>query len=132
GALGLGGIAAFIIGSVILMDTDIPGYGVPMSIIGTISAIAGVALLATIWFAVRSKQARIVSGREEMVGLTGTALKDFEGRGMVFVHGERWLAKSVAPVRKGQEVRVVGMKGLVLEVEPLDGSHDTQAKEQAS
>ena len=132
GVLGLGGIAAFIIGSVILMDTDVPGFGIPTGIIATVSGAAGIALLATIWFAVRSKQTRIVSGREEMIGLTGTALNDFEGRGFVFVHGERWLAKAAGPVNKGQQVRVLDIKGLVLEVEPLDATSDTHAKEQAS
>lgn len=132
GALGLGGLAAFIIGSVILMDTDVPGFGIPLAVIGTVSGVAGVTILATIWFAVRSKQARIVSGREEMIGLTGTALNDFTGRGFVFVHGERWLASAAAPVAKGQQVKVLDIHGLVLTVEPLDRFSDTSAKEQAS
>lgn len=132
GALGLGGVAAFIIGSVILMDTDVPGFGIPTGVVATLGGAAALTVLATVWFAVRSKQTRVVSGREEMVGLTGTSLNDFEGRGFVFVHGERWMAKASQPVVKGQQVKVIGIKGLVLTVEPLDATSDTSAKEQAS
>lgn len=132
GALGIGGVVAFIVGSVILMDTDIPGFGIPLPVIIAISGIGALVVLAIIWFAVSSKRARIVSGREEMIGLTGTALKDFEGRGSVFVHGERWLAHSDTWIEKGRDVRVMGIKGLVLYVEPLKTASNTGAKEQAS
>lgn len=132
GALGIGGVIAFIVGSVILMDTEVPGYGISTPVIATLGGVGGAVVLAIIWFAVRSKQTRIVSGREEMIGLTGTALNDFEGRGMVFVHGERWIAKSDRAVSKGQNVRVVDIKGLTLYVEPLETFSGTNAKEQAS
>ena len=132
GALGIGGVIAFIVGSVILMDTEVPGYGISTPVIATLGGAGGAIVLAIIWFAVRSKQTRIVSGREEMIGLTGTALNDFEGRGMVFVHGERWLAKSSVPISKGRDVRVTDIKGLTLTVEPLDTFSQTNAKEQAS
>lgn len=132
GALGIGGVIAFIVGSVILMDTDVPGYGISLPVIATLAGAGGIAILGVVWFAVRSKQTRIVSGREEMIGLVGTALDDFEGRGMVFVHGERWLAESHVPIAKGRDVRVTGMQGLVLSVEPIDSTSATSAKEQAS
>lgn len=132
GALGIGGVIAFIVGSVILMDTEVPGYGISTPVITTLGGAGGVIVLAIIAFAVRSKRTRIVSGREEMIGLTGTALNDFDGRGMVFVHGERWMAKSDVPIGKGRDVRVTDIKGLTLYVEPLDSFSATSAKEQAS
>ncbi|HEX6929602.1 MAG TPA: nodulation protein NfeD [Gammaproteobacteria bacterium] len=132
GALGIGGVIAFIVGSVILMDTDIPGFGIPVPVIAVISGAGALVVLAIVWFAVSSKRTRIVSGREEMIGLAGTALKDFEGRGAVFVHGERWFAYSRTPVTKGQEVRVTDIKGLVLHVTPLENTSPTHSKEQAS
>jgi len=132
GALGIGGVIAFVVGSVILMDTDVPGFGISTPVIATVSGAGAAVVLAIIWFAVRSKQTRIVSGREEMIGLAGVALNDFEGRGMVFVHGERWIAQSAAPVAKGHSVRVTGMQGLILYVEPIDTTSATNAKEQAS
>ncbi|HEX7048171.1 MAG TPA: nodulation protein NfeD, partial [Gammaproteobacteria bacterium] len=132
GALGIGGVIAFIVGSVILMDTDIPGFGIPLSVIVVISSIGALAVFAIIGFAVRAQRTRIVTGREEMIGLTGTALKDFEGRGSVFVHGERWFAHANVPIMKGQDVRVTDIKGLVLHVAPLESTSPTYSKEQAS
>src|SRR5690606_36232922 len=132
GALGIGGVVAFIVGSVILMDTDIPGFSVPLAVILVISAVGAAIVLAIVWFAVTSKRTRVVTGREEMVGLTGTVLKDFKGRGAVFVRGERWFAHSDVPLEKGRDVRVTRIKGLVLYVEPLETTSGTEAKEQAS
>lgn len=61
----------------------------------------------------------MVSGREGMIGATAEALDDFESQGSVFVHGERWSARSQRPVRKGELLRVTAVTGLVLEVVPL-------------
>ena len=66
GALGFGGIAAFVFGSVILIDTDIPGYGVSMPLLVAIATIAAFALLGLIWFALRSRKLPVVSGVEEL------------------------------------------------------------------
>ena len=118
GALGLGGIVAFVVGSIILMDTDVPGFGIPAALIGSVALVGGSAVMAIIWFAVRARNQPIVSGREDMIGAAAVALDDFEGRGHVRAHGERWNAECAVPVRRGQSLRVTGMHGLVLEVEP--------------
>ena len=62
----------------------------------------------------------MVSGREQLVGAAGTALADFEQRGSVFVHSERWSATTRAPLREGQAIVVTGINGLTLEVSPAD------------
>jgi membrane-bound serine protease (ClpP class) len=118
GVLGIGGIIAFVVGSVILMDTDVPGYGVPTALIGSIAAVGGTAVMGIIWFALRARRQPIVSGREDMIGAVAHAITDFEGQGRVRTHGELWIAESSVPVKQGQALRVTGMKGLVLTVEP--------------
>jgi membrane-bound serine protease (ClpP class) len=118
GALGLGGIAAFVFGSLILIDTDIPGFERPTGLITGISAVAGAGLLAIVWFAMRARRRPVVSGIEEMVGASAVALSDFDDEGQVFVHGERWLARTSAPVAEGQTLRITKIDGLSLEVEP--------------
>ena len=120
GALGLGGIVAFVVGSIILMDTDVPGYGIPTALIGSIAAVGGSVVMAIIWMAVRARHQPIVSGREDLIGATAVAAEDFTGRGQVRVHGELWSAEAGATIRNGQSLRVNGMHGLVLEVEPLE------------
>ena len=122
GALGMGGIAAFIFGSVILIDSDIPGFGVSLPLIITIAASGALVLLGIVWFAVRSRDRPVVSGQEEMVGAHAEALHDFDTRGQIWVHGERWTARTSTPVTAGQSLEVVRVDGLTLHVQPKDST----------
>lgn len=126
GALGFGGIIAMVIGSIILIDTDVPGFAVSRALIGGIAAISSLGLMAIIWLAVRARQRPVVSGREQLIGACGEALESFEHHGSVFVHGERWAARSEAPVRRNQAVKVTGLDGLMLMVRPLDSNTQEQ------
>jgi len=116
GALGFGGIIAMVIGSIILIDTDVPGFAVSRTLIGAIATAGSLGLMAIIAFAVKARQRPVVSGREQLVGLTGMALESFERKGEVFVHGERWSAISESPIGKDQAVVVTGIDGLTLSV----------------
>jgi membrane-bound serine protease (ClpP class) len=124
GALGLGGIVAFVVGSIILMDTDVPGFGIPAALIGSVAAVGGSAVMAIIWFAVRARRQPVVSGREDMIGSTAVAAVDFQGRGQVRAHGELWNAECSVPVRRGQQLRITDMNGLVLSVEPSESKEN--------
>jgi membrane-bound serine protease (ClpP class) len=118
GALGIGGVAAFVFGSLILIDTDIPGFEVASSVIGSIAFTGALLVAGTIWLALRARNRQVVSGIEEMGGLPAEALEDFDHEGQVWVHGERWHARSSTPVTKGQALTVKQVDGLVLQVEP--------------
>ena len=122
GALGMGGIAAFVFGSVILIDSDVPGFGVSIPLIFTIALSGGLLLLGIVWFAMKSRDRPVVSGAEEMRDAHAEALEDFETRGQVRVHGERWTARTDRPVTAGQPLKVVRIDGLTLHVEPKDSS----------
>jgi membrane-bound serine protease (ClpP class) len=119
GVLGLGGLAAFVFGSIILMDSDVPGFAVSLSIIGGIATTAGLALLGLIYMMMRSRNRPVVSGVEGMIGQSAEVVDDFTGRGKVFLDGELWMADSVQPLRKGQNARVIAIHGLVVNVEPF-------------
>jgi membrane-bound serine protease (ClpP class) len=67
GSLGFGGIAAFVFGSVILIDTDLPGYGLSTPLLVVISAAAAFALLGTMWMAMKSRRLPVVSGAESLL-----------------------------------------------------------------
>lgn len=124
GALGFGGIIAMVIGSIILIDTDMPGFTVSYTLIGGIAAFASLGLMTIIWFAVRARQRPVVSGREQMIGARGEALQSFEHEGPVFVRSERWAARSETPVRRNQSVEVTGLDGLTLIVHPLNNQQE--------
>jgi membrane-bound serine protease (ClpP class) len=109
-----------VIGSIILIDTDVPGFSVSRPLIGAIATVGSLGLMAIIAVAVKARQRPVVAGREQMLGQTGTAQDSFERDGHVYVHSERWNAVTESPVRKGQAVEVTGVNGLTLEVRPLN------------
>jgi len=119
GALGIGGVIAFVIGSVMLLDTGIPGYGISVPVIGVFALLSAGFFMLVVGMAIKARQRPIVSGREELIGMRGVALADFSERGPVRVHSEQWTARTDAAVRRGETIRVVAMDGLELIVEPV-------------
>ena len=118
GALGIGGIAAFAIGSVILIDTDAPGFGISPALIGTFTLLSAGLFILLLGVVFRSRHRPVVSGEEELIGALGVALEDFDTNGSVRVHSERWNALASAPIKNGQKVTVTGREGLTLTVAP--------------
>ena len=118
GALGIGGMIAFVIGSVMLLDTGVPGYGVSIPLIVTFALLSAGFFLLVVGMAIKARLRPIVSGMEQIVHSTGTAMDDFEREGWVRVHGEQWKAQSSVPLKRGDKIRVIAMDGLILTVEP--------------
>ena len=119
GALGFGGVIAFVIGSIILFDEEGTGYAVSLPLIFALSFITAVFFLFIIGAAIKARERPVVSGQEELLHASGEVLDDFEGRGRIRIHGEIWLAESATPLRQGDRVQVVAVDGLVLKVQPL-------------
>jgi membrane-bound serine protease (ClpP class) len=116
GILGAGGIVAFIVGGILLFDEEIPGFGVPLPLIlGLAAASAAIVLLGGA-LAMRGYRRPVVSGSDAMLGSTGRVLEVAEGEIWAQVMGERWRVASNEPLVPGQRIRVVGMRGLTLEV----------------
>ncbi len=116
GALGIGGIIAFVIGSVMLIeDTALPGFEIPYALIGGVAAGSALLLLFVGGMLVKSRRRAVVSGREHLLGARAEALEDFTGEGWAHVQGERWKVRTPGVVRRGQKLRITGMHGLVLD-----------------
>ncbi len=110
------GAAAFVLGATILVDTDLPGFGVPWTSIITIVAASlafSLLVLRMLWHARRRPA---LTGGHGMIGELATVLEWDNGRGRVLAAGERWQAEGPAALPPGQRVRVVGVDGLVLRV----------------
>lgn len=118
GALGIGGLIAFVFGSVILMDEESLAISLPL-IGGTALVSAGFIFWVMGRLYMVSKK-KVLTGSEEMIGLTGEALDDFRGGGRIRVRGESWRAACPERVRKGQKVKVVAKEGLILKVETVE------------
>jgi membrane-bound serine protease (ClpP class) len=125
GVLGIGGIVAFVIGSVMLIDTDALGYGIPWGVILSVALASALFIFFVAGMALKARRRPVVSGSEELVGSSGEVLEDFDGKdGWARVHGETWRIRSKQPLVRGQKVRVVHMDGLIFDVEP-EGNKDS-------
>jgi len=120
GMLGIGGIIAFVFGSIILMDTEAPGYGINLALILSFAVICALITIFVIGMAIKARQRPIVSGAEELLEKEATVIDDFEREGLVFIHGENWRALSETALHKDQQVKVIGVSGITLQVAPIE------------
>lgn len=118
GVLGLGGIAAFVAGSLLLWDETGPGYEIPLVLILGFALASEVVLMSLTMLLLRQGRRPVVSGAEEMLGATGTVMGEDINR--AWVHGESWRIQADTPLQPGDRVRVVNRDGLMLRVQVLD------------
>jgi membrane-bound serine protease (ClpP class) len=124
GSLGIGGVIAFVVGSLILIDIDIPGYGIPFALIAGFAVASAAFLMLIVGVALKARRRPVVSGREELIGSAGEVLEDFDAEGWARVHSETWRVRAAMPLKAGQRVRIAAMDGLVLEVVAEPGQGD--------
>lgn len=123
GVLGIGGVVAFSFGALILIDTEVPGFGIPLSLIVTLAVTSGVVIFAILSMALRARQRVLVGGDTELVGSLAriSAVQPSKPTsGWVLLQGEHWQVLSQAPLQPGQQVRVLARKGLLLDVAAVE------------
>ena len=118
GALGIGGIAAFVFGSIMMFDSGIPGFGISIAFVVALAAVFALLFIWLISYVLKLRMRGAVTGRDSIIGGIGTAMHGFTGEGKVWLEGEAWTARSSVAIEKNQHVVVRAMDGLVLEVEP--------------
>lgn len=126
GIFGLGGVAAFTLGSIMLMDTEVPGYQIALPLIIGISLFSVAFIVVTISMLVRVRNRPVTTGMEAVVGETGKVVSGFPGAGRVLVEGEIWQAKCADELKAGQSIRVTKLTGLSLDVEALPGERSSK------
>jgi membrane-bound serine protease (ClpP class) len=122
GILGLGGVVAFTVGSIMLFDDEYLAVSIPI-IGGTALVAAGFMLWILRRFAAL-RRAQVVSGEEYMIGHIGTVREAFDARGRIDLDGENWIAETRVPLEAGQKVRVTAVDKLVVKVEPVEPSSE--------
>ena len=119
GILGVGGVIAFVIGSVILFDREGGNIAVSLPLIIAVSLLTAGFFFIVIRSVFTATRRPVVTGAEELIGATGRIISDFEGSGAMRIHGEQWQVRSNSPMREGDAARVVDREGLILQVEPV-------------
>jgi len=119
GVVGFGGIVAFVVGTLILIDTDAPGFGIPLALIGTLAVLSALLIGWVLGMAFKARQRALVSGDAGLVGSLVTVTQVMAGnpfRGVVLAQGEEWQVQCATPLQAGQNVRVTARHGVMLDV----------------
>jgi membrane-bound serine protease (ClpP class) len=120
GVLGFGGLIAFIIGSAMLIDTDVPAYQVSWWMTGGMAALSGAVLVLLLGYTIRAYRRPALSADTAFAGETARVLEWSGATGFVWARGERWSARADRALSPGDPVRVRGIDGLTLMVEPIE------------
>lgn len=123
GVIGFGGIVAFVVGAVILIDTEVPGFGIPLTLIIPLALSSALLIVGLAGMALKARRRQLVSGDAGLVGSLATVAALQAGNshgGWVLLQGENWQVQSLAPLRPGQRVRVLARQGLMLDVAAAD------------
>ncbi|WP_119344363.1 NfeD family protein [Facilibium subflavum] len=123
GFLAIGGAIAFAIGSVMLVDTGIPGFSIAIPVILAISITTALFFLIIIYLVVRAHKNQTVSGQDNLIGKTGRIIVDDSNDKWVFVNGERWRIAHPEAYQKDQPVKITGVSGFTLTVKSINEEH---------
>jgi membrane-bound serine protease (ClpP class) len=120
GILGIGGVIAVTLGSVMLIDRDVPGMQISYKLIGSFAVISSMAVLALLMAVGRSLRMKRIPINQAMVGQIGIVESIVRGTGVIHIAGERWQVTSRHKLHPDQQVRVIEENRLLLDVEPIE------------
>lgn len=123
GIIGIGGIIAFILGSIMLFDAHDPNYYLRLTVIVIMSIVSILFFFAVMILALRSQRKAVVTGREGLLGTEGVVLSVTDNQITVRILGEIWEANSAFKLYTGQKIKVTAVKGLTVLVKPIEGKY---------
>ncbi|MEP7153687.1 MAG: nodulation protein NfeD, partial [Nitrospira sp.] len=119
GLLAIGGIISMLLGSVMLIKTDVEFLQISWTVILPVVALAAGVTFFLVGMGMQAMRRPAVTGREELVGMVGIVTTALTPHGQLAVHGELWQAVSDLPLQPGEEAEVTGIEGLQLSVKPV-------------
>jgi membrane-bound serine protease (ClpP class) len=119
GVLGVGGIAAFVIGALMMFPSAAPGFSLSRPLLAAVTVVAAGLFLIALSLLLRARRRPVVTGREALIGAEGETVSWDTDQGRVRVAGEVWRARAARPLTPGTRVKVTERRGLMLIVEPM-------------
>ncbi len=119
GILGIGGVAAFTLGSIMLTGTGVPGFAIQLELILGFAITSALLFIFGVGMVIKARRKPATTGVEELLHQPAVALEDFERQGWVWLRSERWRAVSDRPVHRGEKLKVLKLDGLTLYVTPF-------------
>lgn len=126
GALGIGGVASFAFGALLLIDSDLPDFRIAVPLIAVLALVSGIAVFGIAAMAARARRRPVVSGTPHLLEATGEVIEFADGEGWALVDGERWRVAAAQSLWPGQRVRIMRVEGLLLRVSPIPEPHAAQ------
>lgn len=123
GIIGIGGMIAFVLGSIMLFDFHDQHFKLDWQLVASMSIITLAFFFLILTLALRSHKQRVKTGKEGLIGSEGIVLSVMNEQVIVRVAGEMWEARSPVMLNEGQIIRVKKVKGLLLIVEPINNEH---------
>jgi len=123
GILGIGGAVAMTLGALLLIDSPVPELRIHLSVALALAIPFAIITVFLVSIIIRARANKVETGSAGMIGEIGVAHTALDPQGKVFVHGEFWTAVTASPVAPGGRIRVTGVEGLALRVEPLSEDH---------
>lgn len=120
GVVGIGGIVAFIIGSIMLYDTQDPNFRVALSLIASMTIMTGAFILFAATLMIKAHNKPVITGEEGLLGKEGIVISIHDDYILIRVLGEIWKAELVGVTEPGHSVKIVKVDGLLLTVKPVD------------
>jgi membrane-bound serine protease (ClpP class) len=120
GILGLGGIVAFAIGSIIMFEPGSANFGLSISVVVASTLVSAGLLILALALLVRSRRRAVVTGGAALIGAVGSVVEWADGEGRVRVSGEVWRARAGTTLQPGERVSVRERDGLTLLVERFE------------
>lgn len=117
GSLGVGGTIAFLLGSIMLINSPSAAYHIAWSVIWAMALVNIVIFIILLGTAVRARRQKVHHGLVVLLGAQGRALGDINTEGQAIIRGEIWSVRSQHFIAKDKPVKVIGISGLVLHVE---------------
>jgi membrane-bound serine protease (ClpP class) len=119
GVLTAGGIASFVLGSLMLTEEHAPFLRISLTLILTVAVVTAAFFAFAVGAGIRAQRRKVQTGREALIGAVGVTRSELTPSGTVFIDGELWKAETAGvAIPAGQRVHVVGVNGLTLTVWP--------------
>jgi membrane-bound serine protease (ClpP class) len=118
GLIGVAGVAAFVIGALLMFPSGAPGLTLSRPLLAAVAAASAAFFFLVLAVLLRSRRRAVVTGAEALIGAEGETLFWQGAEGRVRVTGEVWRARAKAPLAPGMRVKVIAREGLVVVVEP--------------
>jgi membrane-bound serine protease (ClpP class) len=120
----VGGVVTLVAGGLLLFDRSVPGAGVSIGVIAPVAIAISAFFYFVVQAALRTRHLPLSVKSQSALGAIGIATTELSPTGVVQVAAETWTAEAAAPVAKGEKIRVVGVEGLRLKVEPVNAPPD--------